>query len=564
MPFLRKSNGLLARRRQYSSLFAFTSDSASLNATLSSALFATNAQLVEKRLAVSRGKQEARQRSLQHKLDRNQQIQRLIHTNSSSTARLYQLKVTVCDQLRQDLLLSGREKRGRVFVADDSLGVQTLKGLQQEVHDFFRALKKQTYILYAGYPELQDDGTMLAGNLSDAWVLQSDQDVVESFARADSFFQSHASILKRPSLILHVQQDPNAPPPPPLPDYLQNLPDPNESPTISMLSFYSFPPNGIANPEDFALQLRKQFKPFAALGRIYVAHEGVNAQMSVPTNVLQQFQQCCASIPELGQYMENGINVDPQPLTRAEFAVAGTNANSRNQVLPPFTNLHVRVRNKIVADGWDNKSYQWQHAGYDMPPLEWHETLKRARENNNNNNNNTATLPIVLDFRNVYETNVGRFEGAEPLGTENFRDSWEIVNERLASVPKDAPIMMYCTGGIRCVKAGAYVTQELGFTNVSRLAGGIIAYDRTLQEKASEEESMFKGTNFVFDGRLGRPITDDALGECVTCGGETSLVSNCRNENCHKRMIQCEQVSAKVEGVCSVVILSDVRLTRVS
>lgn len=92
----------------------------------------------------------------------------------------------------------------------------------------------------------------------------------------------------------------------------------------------------------------------------------------------------------------------------------------------------------------------------------------------------------------------------------------------------------------------------MGFTNVSRLAGGIIAYDRTLQEKKEGEESIFKGTNFVFDGRLGREITNDKLGKCITCGAETSLVSNCRNENCHKRMIQCETCRTKYLGTCSV------------
>jgi len=111
--------------------------------------------------------------------------------------------------------------------------------------------------------------------------------------------------------------------------------------------------------------------------------------------------------------------------------------------------------------------------------------------------------------------------------------------------------MTYCTGGIRCVKVGAYLTQELGFTNVSRLAGGIIAYDRTLNEKAKEEEPMFKGTNFVFDGRLGRAITEDSLGTCVTCGAETSLVSNCRNGNCHQRIIQCENCRTSYHGTCS-------------
>ena len=92
----------------------------------------------------------------------------------------------------------------------------------------------------------------------------------------------------------------------------------------------------------------------------------------------------------------------------------------------------------------------------------------------------------------------------------------------------------------------------MGFTNVSRLAGGIIAYDRTLNEKAPEEESMFRGSNFVFDGRLGRTITEDNFGQCVTCGAETNLVSNCLNDNCHKRMVQCEKCRTKYHGTCSV------------
>lgn len=110
----------------------------------------------------------------------------------------------------------------------------------------------------------------------------------------------------------------------------------------------------------------------------------------------------------------------------------------------------------------------------------------------------------------------------------------------------------FSSRGIRCVKVGAYLTQEMGFTNVSRLAGGIIAYDRVVNELAQGEESMFKGTNFVFDGRLGREITDDAMGTCITCGAKTSLVSNCRNDNCHKRMVQCENCRTEYHGTCSV------------
>jgi predicted sulfurtransferase/predicted O-methyltransferase YrrM len=247
--------------------------------------------------------------------------------------------------------------------------------------------------------------------------------------------------------------------------------------------------------------------------------------------------------------MENGINVDPKALSREEFATAGVPVNGKPS--PPFRNLHIRVRNQIVADGLD-KPLNWQSAGYDMPPLEWHQKLKEAKEmREKSSRESNSDIPLILDCRNDYETNIGIFEGAEPLDTTSFRESWDVLADRLKDVPKDAPIMTYCTGGIRCVKVGAYLTQELGFTNVSRLAGGIIAYDRTLEQEAKGEEPMFRGSNMVFDGRLGRQITDDKLGSCLTCGGPTSLISNCLNDNCHKRMVQCETCRTSYHGTCS-------------
>lgn len=517
----------------------------------------SNEELVARRLEVAREKKLARRQAIQESHDRNIKFKRMLHSDANSShgegfqiPSLYSLKLSVCPELRDELKLNGREKRGRVFVEMGSDASRTLKGLKMELHSFFRVLRKSSYLLEATIPKVDDNGLIVNdvdvwNDLNDAWKIESDQDVLRTFSAADEFFEAHQDKLKRPSLLLYVAKDPNAPPPEPSPTYLENLPDPAATESMTMLSFYAFPPDAIRNPEDFAVSLRKLWKPFNALGRVYVAQEGVNAQMSVPTNVLENFMECCRSVPELGEWMENGVNVDPKPLSVEEFATAGVPVNGKPA--PPFRNLHIRVRNQVVADGLD-KPLDWQSAGYDMPPLEWHEKLKEAREQQEAG---LLAAPILLDCRNKYETDVGRFELAEPLGTENFRESWDVIRERLADTPKDAPIMMYCTGGIRCVKVGAYVTQELGFTNVSRLAGGIIAYDRTLSEKAPDSEPLFKGTNFVFDGRLGRPITEDDFGNCVTCGSETSLVSNCLNDNCHQRMIQCEACKATFYGACS-------------
>jgi hypothetical protein len=398
----------------------------------------TNQELVEKRLAVNRAKRESRERTVQERVNKNLKLKRLLHSDNYHSSDhkvppLYAVKIWVDEELRQEMRLSGREKRGRAFIEADSAGVTTFRGLKGELFAFFRALKKDSFLLTASLPLVTPDGKVgsTPPTKSESWIIETNEDVVNTFQQADKFFKDCSQKLQRPSIQINVLKDPNAPPPPPPPAYLVGMPNPNVSPTMTMISFYAFPPMGIEDPEAFAFDIKKKWKPFQALGRIYVASEGVNAQMSVPTNVLDNFMQCCKAAPELGQYMENGINIDPKPLTMAEFAIAGVPIN--NKPAPPFRNLHVRVRSQVVADGLD-KSFDWQSAGYDMPPLEWHEKIKESKS-------------IVLDCRNNYETDVGIFEGAEPLGTDNFRESWDVLRDRLVDTPKDAPIMTYCTGG---------------------------------------------------------------------------------------------------------------------
>jgi len=469
------------RRTPFTTLATWSSSSFSSFSFSSSALLSSssaslsNNELAQRRIRAARERRSARERSVLRRTNRDLHIKRLllseeeeeeeaaernydgVNATSSSLSRcvvpppLYAVKVTVADDLRSELQLSGREKRGRVFVEKGGDAVASYRALTKELHGFFTALRRNTFVLRASHPEVDEEGTVsIRGDAgrSASWPVRTDEDVRRTFAEADSFFED-CSQLRRPSIVLHIERDPDAPPPPPPPKYLEGMADPRSSPTLTMLSFYAFPPNGISDPDEFAVKLRKVWKPFEALGRVYVAEEGVNAQMSVPTNVLENFMDCCRSIPEFGRYIENDINIDPVPLTREEFARAGSTANASTEPAPPFKNLHVRVRTKIVADGLD-RSYDWQSAGYDMPPLEWHDRIKRARERQQHNDvtgQDSSEVPIILDCRNSYETDVGRFEGAEPLDTENFRESWEVLEERLARTPKDAPIMTYCTGG---------------------------------------------------------------------------------------------------------------------
>jgi UPF0176 protein len=468
--------------------------------------------------------------------------------NEFMSEGLIQIKVNVCRELREELKLSGRERRGRVFL--DPSACVTLASLRGKLHGFFRALRRDSYIIRACPPVVSEDGNALPPEVvdeSNSVTISSDADVLALIAQAQSLYETdYKDRLNRPTMCLRIDLNPNRPKPPPVPEYLQNLPDPAESSHMTMLSFYAFPACGIDDPEAFAKHLRKTWgTPFQAVGRIYVAREGVNAQMAVPSNLLDQFVASCHDLPNgVGEYLAKeclGVNLDPIPLTRAEFATAGVNDG------PPFHNLHVRVRPQVVSDGLLDENgdetvkskYNWNDAGYDMPPEEWHNALQRKNDD-----------IILLDCRNKYESDVGRFEGSEPLNTDTFKDTWDALKERLQEKPKDAPIYTYCTGGIRCVKVGAYLTQELGFTNVNRLAGGIIAYDRTVN-KGDNASSLFKGTNFVFDGRLGRPITNEQLGTCYTCGAATSLVTNCRNSNCHQRIVQCAKCDTNYFGTCS-------------
>jgi len=441
---------------------------------------------------------------------------------------LYAIKVSVCPELRESLHLNGREKRGRMFVERGSSAAMNLAEFRQTLHDFFRALKKGEYLIE------YEDGEEVEMAME---RVEGDDDVERMFRIAEERWEEEkrmaagdegVTVQRRPTVNLHIVPNPEHVRVEWRPEWMKGLAEKVEkSKGWSMISFYSFPPGGIRDPETFAENLRRVWKHFGALGRVYVAEEGVNAQMSVPSEALETFKEVCMGMEELA-CMENGINVD-------EIIECGEFEEDR-----PFKNLHVRVRNQVLADGL-GKELDWEDAGWDMTAEDWHEKIKTAGEENG---------PILLDCRNDYETGVGRFVNAEPLGTETFKDTWDKLRERLDGIPKDREVMTYCTGGIRCVKVGAWLKQEMGFENVGRLKGGVIGYDRMIRERGEGKESLFQGTNYVFDGRVGRQITDHKLGDCITCGAKTSLLANCNNDACHKRMVQCENCRTSFEGCC--------------
>jgi UPF0176 protein len=152
-------------------------------------------------------------------------------------------------------------------------------------------------------------------------------------------------------------------------------------------------------------------------------------------------------------------------------------------------------------------------------------------------------------MRNHYESEIGYFEGAIVPDVATFREELPLVAEMLKD-RTDKKILMYCTGGIRCEKASAYMKYR-GFPNVFQLEGGIIEYARVVKREGLK--NRFLGKNFVFDERLGERIGDVVIAHCHQCGELCDTHVNCANPNCHILFIQCSECASEYERTCSVV-----------
>lgn len=279
------------------------------------------------------------------------------------------------------------------------------------------------------------------------------------------------------------------------------------------LSFYAYAK--IENPQQFRNDLFIAWNALDALGRTYVAKEGINAQMSVPAENIEAFRETL----EAYDFMKN---------IRLNVAVEHDDHS--------FLKLTVKVRDKIVADGLNDETFDVTNIGVHLKAKEFNQILE-----------NPDT--IVVDFRNHYESEIGHFKGAITPDVETFRESLPIINEQLKDHKDDKNLVMYCTGGIRCEKASAYFKHQ-GFKNVYQLEGGIINYAKQIKEEGLE--SKFIGKNFVFDHRLGERITDDIVSQCHQCGKPCDNHTNCENEGCHLLFIQCDDCKAIMENCCSV------------
>lgn len=276
------------------------------------------------------------------------------------------------------------------------------------------------------------------------------------------------------------------------------------------LSFYRYV--RLKNVERLRHELYSDWETLGVLGRIYLAQEGINAQVSLPTANLESFRTALDS---------------RQAFQGVPWKIA-VEDDGRS-----FFKLTIKVKKKIVADGLADDAFDVTNVGEHLDAATFNKKMEEGA--------------LVIDMRNNYETAIGYFEGAYLPKADTFRGAIEEVKEVMKE-RKDAEVLLYCTGGIRCEKASAYLKHE-GFPNVGQLLGGIIDYAR--QIKALGLPSKYKGQNFVFDERLAERITDDVVSTCMQCGTSSDRINNCQEVTCNMLLVQCPDCAARYADCCS-------------
>jgi UPF0176 protein len=270
----------------------------------------------------------------------------------------------------------------------------------------------------------------------------------------------------------------------------------------------------IDSTSDLRDELYESWKNLGVLGRIYLAHEGINAQLSIPEHNWDEF-----------------VNIVHSNILFADmpFKIAVEDDGQS------FFKLTIKIRKQIVADGLEIDEYDVTNVGRHLDAKAWNDALE-----------NGAT---VVDMRNHYESEIGKFKGAICPDVETFKEELPEVKKMLEGKEEDQ-ILLYCTGGIRCEKTSAYL-KHYGFTDVSQLHGGIIDYSRQLNNNETLSNN-FEGKNFVFDERRGERISDDVISSCHQCGEPFDTHVNCRNVNCNLLFLQCDSCKEKYENCCSI------------
>lgn len=274
---------------------------------------------------------------------------------------------------------------------------------------------------------------------------------------------------------------------------------------IHVLLFYKF--TKIAKPQTFAAEHLEACKRLGLLGRILIAEEGINGSVAGTEDKTEAYKKLLRSTPGFEDVVfKEDLNLSC-----------------------PFKRMIVKAKKEIINFGQqvnlDNKA----------PYISSQELVELYRSGKDF---------ILLDARNEYESRVGKFKNAITPPLKTFRD-FPAALEPLKD-KKDALIVTYCTGGIRCEKASAYM-REQGFTNVKQLDGGILTFGKQFPN------TVWEGTCFVFDKRLVSPINEGDTRHmvCESCGVVCDLYKNCAQVDCDRYVVICTNCDDRLQGCCS-------------
>lgn len=275
---------------------------------------------------------------------------------------------------------------------------------------------------------------------------------------------------------------------------------------MHILLFYKYVE--MDNSEKFAVEHKKMCEKLGLKGRILVAKEGINGSVA-------------GTVEKTEAYKEQ---------MRKDSRFADMQFKEDLGISVPFQKMIVKVKKEIVTFG---QNVDLKNTGKHLTPKEFLDIC----------NSNDEDV-IILDARNNYESKVGKFKNAVTPDIEKFSEFPKVVDG--LKDKKDKKIVMYCTGGIRCEKASAYM-KEQGFKDVSQLKGGILTFGKEFPD------TTWEGTCFVFDRRLVSPVNSEgvAISNCETCGAKCDLCRNCSNLECDKLIIQCMDCKQKLLGCCS-------------
>ena len=276
-----------------------------------------------------------------------------------------------------------------------------------------------------------------------------------------------------------------------------------------VLAFYRLVP---IQDVDQEVLLQKEFvKDKNLTCRLYIAKEGINGQMSAYKEDARAYMEWMHTRPEFKDLV---------------FKIHYWHENV-------FPRQQIKKKRELVAFG---KELDLNNRGKHLSPKEWRTMLDSEKK------------AVLIDVRNSYEYDIGHFKGAENPECETFKE-FDLYTKKLVDRFPDEkpPVMMYCTGGIRC-EFYSSLLKDQGFDEVYQLEGGIIDYG------IKEGGEHWRGKLFVFDDRMTIPISEqetEKVGICLNCSKTSDDYYNCANMDCNKLFICCKECLSSYQGCCS-------------